>query len=200
MALTPEEAAAVAALLEQQPGLSNSQVVKALGFGPTAQFSVAAVRRKLGMPEPPGAAKPGRKKGSRNRSGSGASSGGRRRASSAKSSASLDDLLEPEVAAPVAEQAAAPERRPKGPHSPLFIFKDNAVQGLTLWLYTQSGRADPRRGMSGDEALAVAAPAVRLADRNLAKYVKISGPVNENLKDLGAILGALAMWILRLWL
>src|SRR5690242_8296258 len=120
MALTPEEAAAVAALLEQQPGLSNSQVVKALGFGPTAQFSVAAVRRKLGMPEPPGAAKPGRRKGSRNRSG--ASSGGRRRASSAKSAApSLDDLLEPEAAAPVAEQAAAPERRPKGPHSPLFI-------------------------------------------------------------------------------
>ena len=184
-------------MLRDNPDLTNAEVRADLHLPSKALFSIAAARRRAGIPEPPWAAKPGRRKGSTNkpRGGRGSHRGGIAVNDPATSPAA--DTLD---AGPIDEMAAgdAPTRRAGKAKSPLALFKPQAIEGIALWLIGQTGGRNPANAMTPQEATAVAGPAVRSADRFLAKYVKLSGPQNEYVADLAAIGLALAAWLLRI--
>ena len=185
MALSADQATEAAQLLQEHPDWTNSAVCKQLGLPPTAMFSVRAVRRAAGIPEPAGQPSSSPK---RRRS---ASSSPKRRRSAAAGVTS--DTLDDDDA--LAGEPTGPKRtagRPKSMLAPVLPRLAQSIMiGLTAGTYNLTRGVAP---MSRAETQAIAIPIVRIADRTAAKYIKRTGRVTENQEDLALIALTVVMW------
>lgn len=127
-----------------------------------------------------------------------ARSAGRRGAakSKAKASSSTSETLENDGPTP---EPTGPKRAAGGansrPQSMLAPVLPRIAQSLVIGIRAAthnltSGRAP----MSEQEAVAIAVPAVRIADRTAAKYIRKTGKVTPNQEDAALIVLTIVVW------
>lgn len=178
MALSPEQAEEVTAILQEHPDWPTSQVRAEAGLSPRELFAVKRLRTTLGIPEPgkPDGARPSNR-------------GGRPRKAAAAEADTLDDT----PAEPTGPKRRGGPGRPKSPLAPILPRIAQTIAGAVLvGSHRMTGGRAP---MTPTEAKAIAVPIVRIADREIAKHWKASGKAGENAEDVGLILMTVLAWL-----
>ncbi|HEX9117829.1 MAG TPA: hypothetical protein VGA61_17305 [Anaerolineae bacterium] len=183
MALTQEQMAEVADILQEHPDWTNSQVRAEAALSPKELFAVRHLRARLGVPEPVNASASGKP----------ANKGGRPRKNAKAAEADTLDDSAPATEPSGPKRRGGPSKAPKSPLAPILPRIAQTVAGAVLagTYKATKGRAP----MTPTEAKAVAVPAVRIVDRTVAKHWKASGKVGENSEDVGLIAMTILAWL-----
>lgn len=202
MALSQADAERVSELLEAHPDWRTGQIRVAAGLDSKQLFAVKSLRDKLGVPEPDnGQAKAPRKPRGRPRK-SAAPSERLEEAPSAADAFEDDGDDDADLGSLPTGKAGGPRlgrwKRASAYKSVLAPAMPQLVKAGATGIMQQTGRLT-RNPMEPAEALGIVAPAARIGDRIVARYVRVGDrKMDPNTSDLIAIVFALAIYLLRL--